>query len=300
MLTDWLVTGRILRRHKGRTTGTRRPPLIACLILIVMSVFAIFAPVLSPSKPSKIDLVNALAPPLQHGLCYTCSPLGTDNLGRDIFSRLIYGARVSLTISLAAIAMSGSIGTLLGLVSGYFGGLVDALIMRITDLMLSMPLILLAVALAGVLGPSLQNVVLILGLTNWTGYARLVRGQVLSIREREHVRMAKVIGCNSARIVFIHILPYVGSSLIVYVTLDTGKVIMLEAILSFLGLGVQWPNSSWGLMVSDGRQYMASAWWLVTMPGLAITVTILSMNILGDYLRDVLQPGGSTGMGARP
>lgn len=270
---------------------SRKPPYVAIFILVFVIFVSIFGDLISSTDPLKVDLANAFIPPFSKGTDFGYRFLGTDNLGRDILGRMILGAKVSLVVAFSAVVVSGTLGALLGLLSGYFGGTLDAIIMRVTDLMLSLPLILIAVAIASVLGPSLRNIIIILGITNWTGYARLVRGQVLTIRERDYVKMAKVVGCSETRIILFHILPGVINSLIIFLTLDAGKVIMLESVLSFLGLGVQWPNTSWGLMIADGRLYLSTAWWLVTLPGIAISLLVLSINMLGDYLRDILPTG---------
>ena len=220
--------------------------------------------------------------------------LGTDNLGRDVVSRLIHGARLSLTIALFAIALAGVIGTALGLLAGYAGGFVDALIMRVVDAFLAMPFVLMALAIVAALGASTPNIVVVMAITNWARYARLVRGEVLAVREREFVLLARVAGLPRWRIALEHILPNVAHSILVLATLDVGRVIILESSLSFLGLGVQPPDVSWGLMLADGRAYMSVAWWMTVMPGLAILISVLSLNVVGDWLRDRLDPRQGT------
>lgn len=281
------------RRRPARRLAARLASLpigsLALLSLVLLA--ALLAPYVAPAPPGQVDLRASLRPPAWQEGSVPGHPLGTDQLGRDIASRLLYGARITLVVAVAAILISGSLGTALGLLAGYFGGWQDALVMRVTDTFLSIPFILMALAIVGVLGPSLTNLVVALAITNWAPYARMVRGETLSIRERGYVRLAQVAGCSHARIMFRHILPNAASSLIVLATLDLGKVVVLEAAMSFLGLGVQPPDVSWGLLVADGRKYMSVAWWYVTLPGLAIALTVLGGNLLGDWLRDKMDPG---------
>ncbi|MAF95061.1 MAG: peptide ABC transporter permease [Rhodospirillaceae bacterium] len=269
----------------------RTLPIGSIIILIAVLFGALFAPLLAPVEPGKIDLLNSLTPPVWAEGGSSQYLLGTDDLGRDILSRMLYGARISLLVSIAAIALSGSFGTLLGLLAGYFGGWQDAVIMRVTDTFLSIPFMLMALAIVGVLGPSLTNIIVVLAITNWAKFARMVRGETLSVREQDYVRLAEVAGCSHTRTLLRHILPNVANSLIILATLDLGRVIILESAMSFLGLGVQPPNISWGLMVAEGRKYLVAAWWYVTFPGVAIALTVLGGNLLGDYLRDIFDPG---------
>jgi peptide/nickel transport system permease protein len=217
-------------------------------------------------------------------------PLGTDNLGRDILSRIIAGARVSLVSALYAILLSGGIGGLIGMISGYFGGAVDAVIMRLVDIQLSIPSLALALVIAAVFGANFETVVIVIVVTYWTWYARIVRGEILSLKERDYVALARVAGCDTATIFLRHLLPNIMNTLLVLATLQVGQVIIFEASLSFLGLGIQSPDVSWGLMLSDARGYITNAWWAITMPGIAIMVTCLASNMLGDWLRDTLDP----------
>ncbi len=217
-------------------------------------------------------------------------PLGTDKLGRDILSRMIYGARVSLAVSAVAIFVGGILGTGLGLISGYFGGRVDGVLMRLVDISLSLPTILLALVLVAAVGPSFGTVVTVLVVLLWARYARLVRGETLTIKERDFIARARVAGASHTRIMVKYLFPNVINSLIVLATLQVGYVILLESALSFLGAGLPRPTPAWGLMVADGRELIVSAWWVSMFPGLAIMLTVLALNLLGDWLRDHLDP----------
>lgn len=218
------------------------------------------------------------------------NPLGTDQLGRDILSRLIYGARISLAVGAAAVLISGVLGVAGGIAAGFYGGFVDEALMRLADLRLALPFILLVIAVIAVFGPGFFNVIVILGLTGWVPYARVVRAEVLSIREREFVVAARVLGARDSRLMFRHILPNIVASAIVIGSLELAQMIVTESALSFLGLGVRPPTPSWGNMLGEGRDYLLTSWWLATFPGLAITVTAVSVNLVGDWLRDVLDP----------
>jgi len=269
----------------------RRYPVVPLGILTFCLVIpALLASQVAPHDPLKGSLANRLkAPAWQDGgsLNY---PLGTDKLGRDILSRMIHGARVSLVVSLVAILVGGAIGTGLGLISGYFGRWVDSLIMRFVDISLSLPTILLALVLVAAVGPSFGTVITVLVVLLWARYARLVRAETLAIKERDFIARARVAGASHVRIMLRYIFPNVVNSLVVLATLQVGYVILLESALSFLGAGLPRPTPAWGLMIADGRELIVTAWWVSMFPGLAIMLTVLSLNLLGDWLRDHLDP----------
>ena len=266
-------------------------PLIPALILGFIAVVAIFANFLAPHNPEIGSLTARFKPPFWQTGGSTKYLLGTDQLGRDVLSRLIFGARVSMVVGFTAVIFAGTVGTTLGIVSGYLGGWVDQVIMRITDTWLALPGLMFAIFLAAIVGPSMWNIVIILSLTYWTRYARVIRGEVLSLKEREFVRLAIVAGCSKWTIMYRHILPNVINSAIVIGTLMLGVVIITEASLSFLGVGVPPPQAAWGLMLSDGKQsLMVGRWWLSVLPGCCIMLMVLSANILGDWLRVKLDP----------
>jgi len=266
-------------------------PIIPTLILVTIALVAIFADQLAPHNPEVGSLTARFKPPFwQTGGTAKCL-LGTDQLGRDVLSRLIFGARVSMVVGITAVLFAGALGTLLGIVSGYLGGWVDQVIMRITDTWLALPALTFAIFLAAIVGPSMWNIVFILGLTYWTRYARVIRGEVLSLREREFVRLAIVAGCSKWTIMSRHILPNVVNSAVVLASLMLGVVIITEATLSFLGVGVPPPQPAWGLMLSDGKQgLMVGYWWLTVFPGCCIMLMVLSANLLGDWLRVKFDP----------
>ncbi len=266
-------------------------PIIPTLILLTIALVAIFANQLAPHDPEIGSLTARFKPPFWQTGGTTKYLLGTDQLGRDVLSRLIFGARVSMVVGITAVIFAGALGTLLGIVSGYLGGWVDQVIMRITDTWLALPALTFAIFLAAIVGPSMWNIVIILGLTYWTRYARVVRGEVLSLREREFVRLAIVAGCSKWTIMSRHILPNVVNSAVVLASLMLGVVIITEATLSFLGVGVPPPEPAWGLMLSDGKQgLMVGYWWLTVFPGCCIMLMVLSANLLGDWLRVKFDP----------
>ena len=275
----------------GFVANLGRYPIIPLLILTgLLFVPAIFADLIAPHDPVKINLSDRLQPPAWlEGGSFTYF-LGTDRQGFDILSRIVHGARISLAISILAIALGGGVGTLLGLIAAYRGGWVDTLIMRIVDIKLAFPSILLALVLVAVMGGGFTTVVLVISLLLWARFARMVRGEALSIKEQDFIARAQVAGASPMRIMMRHIFPNVVNTVVVLATLEIGHVIILESTLSFLGAGLQQPTPAWGLMVADGRALIVSAWWLFFFPTLAIVLTVLAMNLLGDWLRDRLDP----------
>jgi peptide/nickel transport system permease protein len=280
---EWLV---FLRRLAARRTA-----LVGLAVVVIVLVTAVGAPLLAPFDPIEQDLGDLrLKAPGFRDAAGRLHPLGTDHLGRDLLARVIYGARPALLVGFAAVVISGVIGMAAGLVSGYFGGRVDDALMRLADIQLAFPFILLAIAVIGVLGPSLTTIIAVIGVSSWVVYARIVRSAVLSLREREFVQAALALGSGDGRILVRHILPNALTPWLVVATLDMARVIVIESALSFLGLGVQPPTPTWGGMLADGRVYISTAWWLATFPGLAILVTVLGINLFGDGLRDTLDP----------
>ncbi|HEU0167392.1 MAG TPA: ABC transporter permease [Chloroflexota bacterium] len=263
--------------------------LLPVLVLLLLIICAIFAPKLAPYDPLSQSLPDRLKPPGFTG-AEGFHVLGTDKLGRDVLSRVIWGARVSLTISLLVIAITTTVGTALAILAGYKGGWIDSLLMRITDIGLAFPALLIALLLAVIRGPSFSTVVIALSLLGWAPYARLIRGEVLKVRQTDFIIQARIIGCSPLRIMWTHIFPNIINPLLVLATLFVGFVILAEAGLSFLGAGVPPPTPSWGSMISDGRDLLSSAWWISFFPGLAIGLVVLSGNFLGDWLRDKLDP----------
>jgi peptide/nickel transport system permease protein len=269
----------------------RRYPVVPLAILTFLLVIpAVLAPQVAPYDPLKGSLSKRLIPPAWQAGGSMDHPLGTDKLGRDMLSRIIHGARVSLAVSLVAIFVGGTIGTVLGLVSGYFGGWVDSLLMRLVDISLSFPTILMALVLVAAVGPSFGTVIAVVVVFLWARYARLVRGETLSIKQRDFIARARVAGASHTRIMARYIFPNVVNSLVVLATLQVGYVILLESALSFLGAGLPRPTPAWGLMIADGRELIVTAWWVSMFPGLAIMLTVLALNLLGDWLRDHLDP----------
>ncbi len=266
-------------------------PTIPLAILAFLVLIAVFANVLAPYNPEIGSLGDRFRPPAWQAGGDSRHLLGTDHIGRDVLSRLLFGARVSLYIGFTAVIFAGTVGTALGILAGYLGGWVDQVIMRITDAWLALPALTFAIFLAAIIGPSENNIVIILALVYWTRYARVVRGEVLSLKERDFVRLAIVAGCSKWTIMRRHILPNVANSAIVLATLMLGVVIVAEAALSFLGVGVPPPKPAWGLMLADGKKgMMAGYWWLTVLPGMCIMCLVLSANLLGDWLRVKLDP----------
>ena len=261
--------------------------LMALIILILLALSAVFAPVIIPYPQDLADAAHTefkLAPPSSEHL------MGTDELGRDIFSRVVYGTRVSLSAALSAVGLALLIGIPLGAVAGSFGGWVDNLIMRITDVFLSFPPLLLSIAIVAVMGSSLNNAILAISMSWWPWYTRLIRGQAISVKERKYVQAAETIGTSRIKIIFKHIIPNCISPVIVQASMDIGGVIMTVASLSFLSLGAQQPTPEWGLMISEGRAYFPDKWWCCIFPGIAIFLTVLCFNLLGDAIREILDP----------
>ncbi len=265
-------------------------PYVSLLIFGLVVISAIGGEAITPHDPNGLDLGAAFHPPFWQEGGSLDYPLGTDNLGRDVLSRIMAGARISLTVAAYAIVISGGIGALVGMIAGYFGRSVDAIIMRLVDIQMSIPSLALALVIATVLSPSLTTVIVVISITYWTWYARIIRGEIMSLKQRDYVALAKVAGCSTATIFMRHLLPNVLNTLLVLATLQVGQVIIFEASLSFLGLGIQSPDVSWGLMLADARQYISNAWWAITLPGVAIMLTCLSANLIGDWLRDTLDP----------
>src|SRR6266571_4025192 len=265
-------------------------PLFPSVVLAALIVTAVCAPALAPHSPTEANIVRKSIPPVWMARGTWDHPLGTDRFGRDVLSRIIYGSQVSLIVSLLAIGVAGTLGTLVGLIAGYRGGITDAILMRLTDIGLSLPTILIAVVLLAVSEPSFGNVVLIVSLLLWPRFARQIRGETLALKEQDFVALAVVAGRSSAWIISRHIFPNVVPTLLVICTIQVGYVILLEGTLSFLGVGVPPPDPAWGLMIADGRGFLATAWWISLFPGLAMLLTVLAVNLLGDWLRDRLDP----------
>ncbi len=263
----------------------------AGIVLLALFAFAaVAAPWLAPYPPNEVDVLNRLKPPVwapEGSIRYL---LGTDPIGRDVLTRLIYGGRVSIGVGFITAAIAGVIGVTLGLLAGYYGGLIDEAVCRVADIFLAFPFILLATATVMMLGPGLVNVILVLSVFGWTSYARVVRGETLCLREKEFVEAARTVGCKNVRILIGHILPNVFSPVIVISSFVVASVIIAEAAMSFLGLGIPPAIPSWGGMLAEGRPYLRDAWWLAVLPGLLIMIVVLALNLVGDWLRDYLDP----------
>ncbi|MGH7407247.1 MAG: ABC transporter permease [Candidatus Methylomirabilales bacterium] len=282
-----VLVGHGLRKAWGLV---RQLPTIPTLILSLVIIGAVFAGQLAPHRPTEAELRMRTKPAVWVEGGSTTHLLGTDDQGRDILSRIIHGSRISLAVSLAAVLLAGTIGTAIGLLAGYKGGLLDALLMRLADIGLSMPLILIAVVVAAVAGPSFRNVILVIGFLLWPRFARQIRGETLSIKENDYIALARVAGRSGPYIVWRHVFPNVVPTLLVISTLQMAYVILLEGSLSFLGVGVPPPNPAWGLMIAEGRHLVWTAPWVAAFPGIAMAVTLMALNMFGDWLRDKLDP----------
>ena len=272
-------------RRRQLASALRQPAIAVSVVIMVFFVFvALFAPVLSPTDPLDPNVLQGLKPPsLEH-------PLGTDKLGREVLSRLLYGARISLFVGVAVVLIAGAVGTLLGVVAGYVGGWPDETLMRITDIFFAFPALILAMAIAGALGPSLQNALIAISAVTWPVYARLLRGQVLALKEREFILAARTVGVPESRIVLRHLLPNMLAPLLVQASFDMGAAITAVAGLSFIGFGAQPPTPEWGVMISEGSKFFSTQPWLSFFPGLTILLTVTAFNLIGDGLRDALDP----------
>lgn len=264
------------------------PAIVGLSIVALAMAAAVFADQISPATPDAQDLFGRLHPP--SGLGGERFALGSDQLGRDILTRIIHGSRVSVTVGVLGVALSGSIGVTAGLIAGYFGGWWDRVIMRVADVQQAIPALVLAIAVVAILRPSLANLIIVLAITTWVAFARVVRSEVLAVRQTLLVEAARVIGARDRRIIWLHILPNVGASIIVIASLMLANMILFEASLSFLGLGVPPSTPTWGRMVFDGLEYVSTAWWIPVFPGLAVMLMVLGTNLVGDWLRDALDP----------
>lgn len=282
--------GFLSARVRPLAAGLRRTPTIPLAIIILMLATAILADVLTPYSPVDISLSERLRPPFWEKGGSLSHPLGTDPMGRDMLTRMIYGARISLVVAILSLLVGGGMGAALGLISGYYGGRLDGFLMRAADTTLAFPIILFAILLSVVWGGDLLTVVIAIALILWARYARVIRGEVLSVKERDFIAQARIAGSSPARIILRHLFPNVLNTLIVLLSLQVGWVIIVEASLSFLGAGIPPPTPTWGSMIAEGRDYIASAWWVSFFPGLAILATVLSFNLFGDWLRDALDP----------
>jgi len=274
--------GREIRRDKSGLAG-----FIMIALLVAM---AVAAPLLAPHDPAAQDLRSRLTPPAWTEKGTPAHFLGTDHLGRDVLSRVIYGSRVSLVVGAAVVLLAGGFGVLMGLLAGYLGGRMDSFVMRWIDTQVAFPGLLLALIILAVVGPSMLTVIVVLALNGWMVYGRMTRGAVLAVRQTEYVEAAEMVGCTSSRIIFRHILPNLTSPLLTLAILEFARIVLAEAALSFLGLGIQPPATSWGLDVANGKDYIFRAWWLVTMPGIAISLTVLAVNLLASWLRLISDP----------
>ncbi len=278
-------------RRAGRVIDAlKRAPLIPLLILLFFVVLAIFADVISPYSPVDVSLRDRLTPPFWQTEGNMSHPLGTDPLGRDLATRVAYGAQTTLMIAAATVLLSAAIGVFLGLIAGYNRGIVDTAIMRAADITIAFPIILFAIMLVVILGAGVFNLVISVGVVLWARFARVIRGEVLILMERDFISRARVSGCSSVRIIAVHLFPNIVNTMVVLLTLQIGFVIIIESSLSFLGAGVPPPTPAWGSMIAEGREYTTTAWWVSVIPGVALALIVISFNLLGDWLREALDP----------
>ncbi len=277
-------------KRRAWVSELRRLPWFAIIVLATLAFVAIFAPLVSPHNPYAVDLPNRLKPPAwQPGGDWT-NVIGTDTLGRDLLTRIFFGARVSLVVAFSCVGIAGGIGYALGVMAGYYGGVFGSVVMRIVDSIMSLPTLLLAIVFAMTLGPSMATVILAITSTMWVRWTRLQRGETLRVMKEDYILQAKVSGASPARIMLVHIAPNIFNTFMVLSSLQIGTVILFEASLSFLGAGIPPPTASWGQMVSEGRGYITSAWWIAFFPGVALALTVFAFNLMGDWLRDRLDP----------
>lgn len=277
-------------RGWGREIRHDKAGLIGLTLVLLLVALAVLAPLLAPHDPAAQNLRARLLPPVWLDKGSWTYLLGTDHLGRDVLSRLIYGSQVSLAVGAGVVLLAGGFGTVMGLLAGYFGGRTDGFIMRWVDTQVAFPGLLLALIILAVVGPSMTSLIVVLSINGWMVYARMVRGSVLSVRQLPYVEAAEMVGCRPRRVIFRHILPNLVSPLLTLAILEFARIVLAEAALSFLGLGVQPPATSWGLDVANGKEYMFRAWWLVTFPGAAIALTVLGINLLASWIRIVSDP----------
>jgi peptide/nickel transport system permease protein len=289
-VSTWDTLKGIIGHSWSRVRQSRRFPIIPVAIISIIIFTSVFAPLLSPHSATKPSLADRLTPPVWYSEGSWTYPLGTDALGRDIATRLMYGGRVSMMVALFTLLLGGGMGAAIGLVAGYYGGRVDMILMRLADSTLAFPIILFGILLVVTLGGNLYNIVIAIALVLWARYARVIRGEVLAIKSRDFIARARVVGCSTPRILLVHIFPNTLNTLLVLLTLQVGWVIIVEASLSFLGAGIPPPTPAWGAMIASGREYVDTAWWVSSFPGIAIMLTVISFNLFGDWLRDTLDP----------